>query len=57
MIMNNTEFKYSIDSKGNVTYENGYESLSEAEKKEVRDAANKAKKKKAKGGYLTIKKK
>lgn len=58
MIMSNPALYYSIDSKGNVTYRNGYETLSEAEKKEVRDAANKAKKKKkAKGGYLTIKKK
>lgn len=58
LIMSNPALYYSIDSKGNITYKNGYESLSEAEKKEVRDAANKAKKKKkAKGGYLTIKKK
>lgn len=57
MIMSNPALYYSIDSKGNITYKNGYESLNEAEKKEVRDAANKAKKKKAKGGYLTIKKK
>lgn len=58
MIMSNPALYYSIDSKGNVTYKNGYENLSEAEKKEVRDAANKAKEKqKAKGGYLTIKKK
>lgn len=57
MIMSNPALYYSIDSKGNVTHKNGYENLSEAEKKEVRDAANKAKKKKAKGGYLTIKKK
>jgi hypothetical protein len=58
MIMSNPALYYSIDSKGNVTYKNGYETLSEAEKKEVRDAANKVKKKKkAKGGYLTIKKK
>lgn len=58
MIMSNPALYYSIDSKGNVTYKNGYENLSEAEKKEVRDAANEAKKKKkAKGGYLTIKKK
>lgn len=57
MIMSNPALYYSIDSKGNVTYKNGYESLSEAEKKEVRDAANKAKKKKAKGGYLTIRRK
>jgi len=57
MIMSNPALYYSIDNKGNVTYKNGYENLSEVEKKEVRDAANKAKKKKAKGGYLTIKKK
>lgn len=58
MIMSNPALYYSIDNKGNITYKNGYETLSEAEKKEVRDAANKAKKKKkAKGGYLTIKKK
>ena len=62
MIMSNPALYYSIDNKGNVTYKNGYENLSEAGKKEVRDAANKvkkkkAKKKKAKGGYLTIKKK
>lgn len=57
MIMSNPALYYSIDSKGNITYKNGYETLSEAEKKEVRDAANKAKKKKkAKGDYLTIKK-
>ena len=57
MIMSNPALYYSIDSKGNITYKNGYESLSEAEKEEVRNAANKAKgKKKAKGGYLTIKK-
>ena len=57
MILSNPALYYSIDSKGNVSYKNGYENLSEAEKKEVRNAANKAKKKKAKGGYLTIKKK
>jgi len=57
MIMSNPALYYFIDNKGNFTYKNGYENLSEAEKKEVRDAANKAKKKKAKGGYLTIKKK
>lgn len=57
MIMSNPALYYSIDNKGNITYKNGYKSLSEAEKEAVRDAANKAKKKKAKGGYLTIKKK
>ena len=48
--------KFVIDSNGNISYKNGYENLSEAEKKEVRNAANKAKKK-AKGGYLTIRRK
>lgn len=58
MIMSNPALYYSIDSNGNISYKNGYESLSEAEKEEVRNAANKAKgKKQAKGGYLTIKKK
>lgn len=58
MIMSNPALYYSIDDKGKITYKNGYEDLSEAEKEEVRNAANKAKgKKKAKGGYLTIKKK
>lgn len=58
MIMSNPALYYSIDNKGKITYKNGYEDLSEAEKEEVRNAANKAKgKKKAKGGYLTIKKK
>lgn len=57
MIQTNPALYYSIDSSGRITYKNGYEDLSEAEKKVVRDAANKAKgKKKAKGGYLTIRK-
>lgn len=55
MIQTNPALYYSIDSSGRITYKNGYEDLSEAEKKVVRDAANTAKgKKKAKGGYLTI---
>ena len=57
MIQTNPALYYSIDSRGRITYKNGYDDLSEAEKKVVRDAANKAKrKKKAKGGYLTIRK-
>lgn len=57
MIMSNPALYYSIDNKGNISYKNGYENLSEAEKEEVRNTANKAKKKKkAKSGYLTIKK-
>lgn len=54
MIMSNPALYYSIDSNGNISYKNGYENLSEAEKKEARNAAR-AKKKKAKGDYLTIK--
>ena len=56
MIMSNPALYYSIDSKGNITYKNGYENLSEAEKAEVRDTANRdsKSKKKAKSGYLTI---
>lgn len=57
MIQTNPALYYSIDSSGRITYKNGYEDLSEAEKKVVRDAANRDKgKKKAKGGYLTIRK-
>ena len=54
MIQTNPALYYSIDSSGRITYKNGYEDLSEAEKRMVRDAANRDKKKKAKGGYLTI---
>lgn len=55
MIQTNPALYYSIDSSGRISYKNGYEDLSEAEKKVVRDAANKdKKKKKAKGGYLTM---
>lgn len=60
MIMSNPALYYSIDNKGKITYKNDYEDLSEAEKAIVRekaDKASKAKNKKAKGGYLTIKKK
>lgn len=59
MIQTNPALYYSIDSNnsGRITYKNGYEDLSEAEKKAVRDAANRDKgKKKAKRGYLTIRK-
>lgn len=55
MINTNPALYYSIEN-GNITYKNGYDDLSEAEKKVVGDAANKDKnRKKAKGGYLTIK--
>lgn len=63
MIMSNPALYYSIDDEGKITYKNDYEDLSEAEKSIVREEANKANKaskaknKKAKGGYLTIKKK
>lgn len=60
MIMSNPALYYSIDDEGKITYKNDYEDLSEAEKSIVREEANKASKaknKKAKGGYLTIKKK
>lgn len=59
MIKTNPALYYSIDSNGHITYKNGYDDLSEAEKKIVRDSAAKdaedKNKKKAKGGYLTIK--
>ena len=55
MIQSNPALYYLIDSNGNITYKNGYDELSEAEKKSVREAANKDKKrKKSKRGYLTI---
>ena len=55
MIQTNPALYYSIDKDGNITYKNGYDDLSEAEKKVVRDAADKDKNgRKAKGGYLTI---
>lgn len=53
MIQSNPALYYSIDSSGRITYKNGYDELSEADKKVVRDAANRDKKR-AKGGYLTI---
>lgn len=59
MIRTNPALYYSIDSNGHITYKNGYDDLSEAEKKVVRDSATEdaknKNKKKAKGGYLTIK--
>lgn len=55
MIQTNPALYYSIDSSGRISYKNGYEDLSEAEKKVVRNAANRdKKKKKAKGDYLTM---
>lgn len=54
MIESNPALYYSIDSKGNIKYKNGYENLSESEKKAVRQDANKKSKKKSKGGYLTM---
>lgn len=58
MILSNPALYYSIDSKGNITYKNGFDELTEAQKEEVRrDAAKRAGSKRAKGGYLTIKRK
>lgn len=55
MIQSNPALYYSIDGNGNVTYKNGYKDLSESDKRVVREAANKDKKRrKSKGGYLTI---
>ena len=58
MILSNPALYYSIDSNNNITYKNGYDTLSDAAKDEVnRHAAAKAKAKaktKAYGGYLTI---
>lgn len=57
MIQTNPALYYSISREGKITYKNGFESLSEAEKRIIRDAANRDKKNsKAKGGYLTIRK-
>lgn len=58
MIQTNPALYYSIDSSGKITYKNGYNDLSEAEKETVRNAATRNKsKRKATGGYLIIKKK
>lgn len=54
MIQSNPALYYSIDRNGNITYKNGYDELSEADKEVVREAARNQKKKRAKGGYLTI---
>lgn len=56
MVMSNPALYYSIDKKdGTITYKNGFDELSEGEKAQVRRAAERASKKKARGGYLTIK--
>lgn len=59
MIQSDKSLYYSINGKGNVTYKKGYDKLSEADKKLVREAANKdankvKKGKKIKRDYLTI---
>lgn len=58
MILSNPALYYSVGKNGKVTYKNGYDNLSEAEKAQVRKEASKEAKKrgKANGGYLTIKK-
>lgn len=56
MILSNPALYYSIGNDGKITYKNGYDDLSEAEKAQVRSAAAKATGFNAMGGYLTIKK-
>lgn len=48
---------YTRDSQGNIKYNKDYEELSDEEKKAVQDHAESKDNKKAKGGYLTIRKK
>lgn len=55
MVISNPALYYSFDANGKLTYKNGYENLSEAEKAVVQKDA--AKHKKACGGYLTIRRK
>ncbi len=57
MITSNPANYYTIDSQGNIKYKEGYEELSEQEKKAVQAHAKGNANKKAKGGYLTIRKK
>lgn len=54
MVMSNPALYYSIGRDGTITYKNGFDELSEGEKAQVRRAAERASKKKACGGYLTI---
>lgn len=54
MVMSNPALYYSIGRDGTITYKNGFDELSEGEKAQVMRAAERASKKKAHGGYLTI---
>lgn len=54
MILSNPALYYSIDSTGEITYKNGYESLSDAAKDEVNRHAAARTKTRAHGGYITI---
>lgn len=57
MINSNSTMYYSIDSKGRITYKNGFDNLSEVEKNSIRREAEREaerRRKKDRGGYLTI---
>lgn len=56
MVMSNPALYYSIDrGTGNITYKNGFDELSEGHKAQIRRAAERDRDKgKARGGYLTI---
>ena len=57
MIISNPALYYTI-SNGTISYKGGFNDLSEAQQAQVRDAAEAdiaRKRSKAKGGYLTIK--
>lgn len=56
MIVSDPSKYYTIDASGNITYKNGFDDLSDAEQDYITGhATRKAGKKKAHGGYLTIK--
>lgn len=60
MIISNPALYYTIGSDGTISYKGGFSDLSESQQAQVRDAAEADKARrgsKAKGGYLTIKKK
>lgn len=57
MIKDNPALYYTIDRRGNISYKNGYDSLSTSDKKRIKSIAeaDKASRKFKKGGYLTLK--
>ena len=60
MIISNPALYYTIGNDGTISYKGGFSDLSESQQAQVRDAAEADKARrgsKAKGGYLTIKKK